>query len=95
MARKMKTRTEAFEGHNYAFTRPLQAIRAKCIDCSGGDLGSVRLCPSRDCELFPFRMGKNPFMGVRHARSLQDNVELQQTDDEGSDLSEEEPIPLD
>ena len=38
-------------------------IRAFCIDCQGGDTPSVRNCPSFNCPLYPFRMGKNPFYG--------------------------------
>jgi hypothetical protein len=37
--------------------RPLAAIRAKCIDCSGGSLKAVKLCPLTDCFLSPLRMG--------------------------------------
>ena len=41
---------------------PLKAIRTKCIDCAGGELGAVRSCDFREeCPLWPFRMGK----GVR------------------------------
>lgn len=39
---------------------PVQAIRAKCIDCMCGSVYEVRLCPSEDCSLYPFRMGHNP-----------------------------------
>jgi hypothetical protein len=39
---------------------PLKAIRAKCIDCSGGQLKEVRECIITDCPLYPFRMGTNP-----------------------------------
>ena len=35
-----------------------QAIRAKCIDCMCGQLAEVRLCPSRDCPLYSYRMGR-------------------------------------
>ena len=39
---------------------PLKSIRAKCIDCSGGQLKEVRLCPVTDCPLYPYRMGRRP-----------------------------------
>ena len=39
---------------------PIKSIRAKCIDCSGGSLKEVRLCPVKDCTLYPYRMGKRP-----------------------------------
>jgi hypothetical protein len=41
-------------------TSPLAAIRAKCIDCSGGQPSEVRLCPVVRCALHPFRFGKRP-----------------------------------
>ena len=39
---------------------PLKAIRAKCLDCCCGNPNEVRLCPVRDCTLYPFRDGHNP-----------------------------------
>lgn len=39
---------------------PIKAIRAKCKDCSGGQLAEVRLCPVTTCALWPYRMGKRP-----------------------------------
>ena len=39
---------------------PLKAIRAKCIDCSGGNLKEVRYCTVESCSLYPYRMGKRP-----------------------------------
>jgi hypothetical protein len=44
---------------------PLRAIRAKCVDCSGGSVAEVRKCTAVFCELWPFRMGFGPY----HARS--------------------------
>lgn len=41
-------------------TSPLAAIRAKCVDCGGGQLAEVRLCPVTRCALHPFRMGRRP-----------------------------------
>ncbi len=39
---------------------PIKAIRAKCIDCSCGQLKEVRECPITHCPLYPYRMGKRP-----------------------------------
>lgn len=37
-------------------TRELaRAIRAKCLECSGGMRGEVRGCPIRSCALWPYR----------------------------------------
>jgi len=40
----------------------LQVIRAKCIDCCCGDKQEVKLCAITDCDLHPYRFGKNPFI---------------------------------
>lgn len=38
---------------------PLKSIRAKCIDCCTGSLGTVRHCDFKvECPLWDFRMGK-------------------------------------
>jgi hypothetical protein len=42
---------------------PIKAIRAKCIDCSGGSMAEARLCHLTHCALWAFRMGHNPFFG--------------------------------
>jgi hypothetical protein len=39
----------------------LKAIRAKCLDCSGGSHAEVADCVVRGCTLYPFRMGRNPW----------------------------------
>lgn len=39
---------------------PTQAIRAKCLECSGGSSNEVKACPVTGCILHPFRFGKNP-----------------------------------
>ena len=36
----------------------LQERGDKCIDCMCGQLAEVRLCPSRDCPLYSYRMGR-------------------------------------
>ncbi len=40
--------------------RPLKAIRAKCVDCSGDNTHEVRHCPATDCPLHVFRHGQRP-----------------------------------
>lgn len=37
---------------------PLQAIRAKCLDCTYGDKKEVTLCPCKECPLYQYRSGK-------------------------------------
>jgi len=40
---------------------PLQAIRAHCLDCSGGQSNEVAHCAAVECPSWPFRMGTNPW----------------------------------
>lgn len=35
-----------------------KAIRLKCIDCCCGNMAEVRRCPSEQCPLWRYRMGK-------------------------------------
>ena len=37
-----------------------KAIRQKCLECSAWQEKEVRLCPAKDCALWPYRMGRNP-----------------------------------
>ena len=39
---------------------PIQAIRAKCLDCCCDQANEVKLCLATRCPLHPFRLGKNP-----------------------------------
>lgn len=39
---------------------PVRAIRVKCLECQGNHYKEVRNCPSTDCPLHTFRLGKNP-----------------------------------
>lgn len=56
-----KSELEAL-GHPKSYPK---IIRAKCLDCAGGQAAEVRKCPAHDCPLWPYRMGRNPF----HARA--------------------------
>ena len=42
---------------------PMKAIRAKCLDCCCGVQKEVRLCPSENCPLRPYRFGHRPKEG--------------------------------
>ena len=39
---------------------PMKAIRAKCLECSGGQFKEVRLCPVKNCPLYEYRNGHRP-----------------------------------
>lgn len=40
---------------------PIKAIRAKCIECFGGEVYQVKGCLDKNCPLYPYRFGKNPY----------------------------------
>lgn len=55
-------------------TNPVKAIRAFCLGCVGGNANEVKLCPAEDCELYPFRFGKNPYRTKRELTEEQKAV---------------------
>lgn len=65
---------------------PKTAIRAKCIECSGGSIKEVQMCPITSCALYLFRLGKNPF----HSRSKEHNAPGQDGADHGEDEHDDE-----
>jgi hypothetical protein len=40
---------------------PVEAIRQKCLDCSGQQPTEVKLCETVTCPLWPFRAGRHPY----------------------------------
>lgn len=42
---------------------PIKAIRAKCLECSVGQVKEVRECPIKSCPLYEYRMGHRPTGG--------------------------------
>ena len=50
---------------------PIKAIRAKCLDCSAGQVLEVQLCPIKDCSLYPYRLGHNPNRKGRQLSEVQ------------------------
>ncbi len=40
---------------------PVEAIRQKCLDCSGQQPAEVKLCEAVSCPLWPFRAGRHPY----------------------------------
>ena len=50
---------------------PIEAIRAKCLDCCAGSPHEVRLCVATSCPSWPFRTGSNPYRTVSEGRREQ------------------------
>ena len=52
-------------GMGFAPLPIIRAIRAKCLDCSGGSHSEVAACLVTTCQLYPFRLGTNPWRAER------------------------------
>jgi hypothetical protein len=46
----------------------LKAIRRRCVDCSGGSPIGANGCTASNCDLHPFRRGKNPNFRIGEER---------------------------
>jgi hypothetical protein len=64
-----KTLVSSKKGYRVCFFFPfrkgigrptLKIIRQSCLLCIGGKPSLIRQCPSTNCAVWPYRMGKNP-----------------------------------
>ena len=67
-------------GYNAKIRNPMTAIRAKCVECSGGSLKEVAECRVVRCALHPFRMGVNP-----HNKRVKERLEGTEGTDNATD----------
>jgi hypothetical protein len=51
---------------------PMQAIRAKCLDCSAYQPSEIRLCEAVKCSLWPFRAGQHPYTSAKLKNNAQE-----------------------
>ena len=58
---------------------PMQAIRRKCLDCSGGQIVEVKLCEAIACPLWPFRAGRHPYTKTRVLEAISEASALSGT----------------
>lgn len=78
---------EVVERYKSKVKNPKTAIRAYCVECSGGSLKNVQECPIPKCALYPFRMGVNPH-NLKTMKRLGMAPANQTTDDEDEDQDE-------
>ena len=64
-------------GELYGGGAVLKAIRRRCLDCSGGNVGKVKTCTFDSCPLHPFRMGHNPNIRLSPERKAELRARLQ------------------
>lgn len=94
LAEKLRQTVEVNEAlitihrYNEKIRSPKTAIRAKCVECSGGSLKEVNECPVTSCALHSFRMGVNP-----HNKRVRERLGLDagapQTGEDESDEDDE------
>ena len=75
---KVEMDTDTAQTHGHEKRPLLRAIRAKCMDCCVQQQAEVARCVSYSCDLWPYRMGSNPFHSRKGltgaaARREQDN----------------------
>jgi len=56
----------------------LRVIRLKCLDCCCWQIAEVKLCPSDDCILWDFRMGKKPVKRAMSEKQKANIMKLRQ-----------------
>jgi hypothetical protein len=70
------------EKYKKRIKNPKTAIRAMCIECSGGSVKEVQMCPVSKCPLYAFRLGQNPFHSKTIARLAKEAGDAVDGDDE-------------
>ena len=63
----LERKTNGAEFHQKAGTA-LKAMRLRCVDCSGGSQVAANACAASDCDLHPFRKGRNPNFKISEER---------------------------
>jgi hypothetical protein len=66
----------------------MDAIRRKCLDCSGFQQVEVADCHITRCALWPYRMGRNPF----HAKAAENMAAAAEQSQEDGTCSAAEPL---
>lgn len=56
---------EISEEAGHSQISPIKAIRAHCLDCCVGQVSEIAKCEAVNCNLWPFRAGKNPYRKIR------------------------------
>jgi hypothetical protein len=61
----------------------VEAIRRKCLDCSGYQKLEVKLCHAIACPLWPFRGGVHPYTQKRLQEAVSDERSAEGAQDTG------------
>ena len=56
---------------------PLRAVKAKCLECMGGDRNEAEQCTAPDCPLYSYRLGKDRQKAYRPRTEAQQRASLE------------------
>ena len=56
---------------------PVKAIRTYCLECCLENAYEVRMCSAKECVLWPFRFGKNPYRARQNLTPEQEEARRQ------------------
>jgi hypothetical protein len=78
MTEARKAKAEPSVGYS-----PMKAIRAKCLDCCGGQQSIVDKCSAVSCSLWPLRYGTRPRQerGTLHAGRVMAGLTIKELSD--------------
>lgn len=76
-----------FEAAGVELLPIMKAVRAKCLDCVGGNPSEVRKCVSIICPLWPVRMGAYPARLRAAANGSSGKNSPERTDSDESEAS--------
>ena len=84
---------EGYEGEK--ITSVLKAVKKHCLECSGYQRDEVKLCTVTKCNLWPFRLGKNPYRKKKELTdeqraAMRDRMSKYWSKDEESDEESDE-----
>ena len=68
----MKYQIQSKKGHKIISINRRNAIRERCLNCSGWFPAEVRRCPIYDCKLFPFRHGTGKQDSVKRSKAIRE-----------------------
>ena len=54
----MKAKIQSKTGHKIINLNRKKAIRERCLNCSGWSFKDVESCSIKNCQLYPYRMGR-------------------------------------
>ncbi|MCM8772760.1 MAG: hypothetical protein NC922_06885 [Candidatus Omnitrophica bacterium] len=68
--RPLKEEKSRLKELNIKILSPIKAIKEYCLRCCNGDRKYLKNCPSQDCPLWEYRLGKNPHLKGKRKKPI-------------------------